>query len=98
MPAPPTTQPKIPPLISMRGISKSFPGVKANDEIAFDIYRSEIHALLGENGAGKSTLVKILYGFYRADSGRIMLEDQPISIQSPYDARQAQIGMLFQDF
>ncbi len=98
MPAPPTTQIETPPLISMRGISKSFPGVKANDEIAFDIYRSEIHALLGENGAGKSTLMKILYGFYRADSGRIMLEDQPISIQSPHDARQAQIGMLFQDF
>ena len=73
------------PMISMREISKAFPGVLANDSIDLDIYRSEIHALLGENGAGKSTLMKILYGFYHADSGRILLDGRPCSIQSPQD-------------
>jgi ABC-type uncharacterized transport system ATPase subunit len=86
------------PMISMREISKAFPGVLANDSIDLDIYRSEVHALLGENGAGKSTLMKILYGFYQADSGRILLDGQPFLIQSPQDARKAQIGMVFQDF
>ena len=86
------------PLLSMAGITKSFPGVLANDAIDLDIYASEIHALLGENGAGKSTLVKILYGFYRSDSGSIKLNGQELQIQSPSDARQAQIGLVFQDF
>ncbi len=86
------------PLLSMRGITKSFPGVAANDQIALDVYDSEIHALLGENGAGKSTLMKILYGFYRADAGQILLNGEPISIRSPRDAQRAHIGMLFQEF
>ncbi|MHA2253970.1 MAG: ATP-binding cassette domain-containing protein, partial [Candidatus Kariarchaeaceae archaeon] len=85
-------------LISMRGITKVFPGVVANDQIAFDIYKSEIHALLGENGAGKSTLMKILYGFYSADAGQIELRGNPIEIKSPQDAREFQIGMVFQEF
>ena len=91
----PPSASQTPPMISMREISKSFPGVVANDRIDFDIFRSEIHALLGENGAGKSTLMKILYGFYRADSGRIFLDGKPVSIQSPNDARALQIGMVF---
>ncbi len=82
----------------MRGICKSFPGVQANDHIDLDIFASEIHALLGENGAGKSTLMKILYGFYRADAGQIFRNEQLVSIQSPHDARDLQIGMVFQDF
>jgi simple sugar transport system ATP-binding protein len=86
------------PLLSMVGISKSFPGVLANDSIDLDIYASEIHALLGENGAGKSTLVKILYGFYRSDSGSIKLNGDDLQIRTPSDARQAQIGLVFQDF
>jgi len=86
------------PLLSMRGITKAFPGVLANDQIDLDIYDAEIHALLGENGAGKSTLMKILYGFYRADAGRILLRGEPLTIRAPHDARQACIGMLFQDF
>jgi simple sugar transport system ATP-binding protein len=85
-------------MISMRAISKSFPGVLANDNIDFDIYRSEIHALLGENGAGKSTLMKVLYGFYESDSGQIFLDGKPMEINSPHDARSMQIGMVFQDF
>jgi simple sugar transport system ATP-binding protein len=86
-----------PPFISLRGITKRFPAVLANDHIDLDIRESEIHALLGENGAGKSTLMKILFGFYRADAGEIRLKGQHLSIQSPRDARAARIGMVFQD-
>jgi simple sugar transport system ATP-binding protein len=85
------------PLLSMRGISKSFQNVRANDQIDLDVYSGEIHALLGENGAGKSTLVKILFGFYRADAGEIRINDKVVSIQAPRDALAVQIGMVFQD-
>jgi simple sugar transport system ATP-binding protein len=85
------------PLIALRGITKSFPGVIANDHVDLDIYGGEVHALLGENGAGKSVLMKILYGFYHADAGQILLNGVPISIQSPHDARNVGIGMVFQD-
>ena len=84
------------PLITLRGVTKLFPGVVANDHIDLDIYGGEIHALLGENGAGKSVLMKILYGFYRADAGEILLNGKPVSIQSPHDARNLHIGMVFQ--
>jgi general nucleoside transport system ATP-binding protein len=86
------------PFLSMVGITKSFPGVVACDSINLDIYDSEIHALLGENGAGKSTLVKILYGFYRADAGTIVMNGRELTIRTPADARQAKIGLVFQDF
>lgn len=86
------------PLLSLRGITKSFPAVLANDHIDLDIMGGEIHALLGENGAGKSTLMKILYGYYRADSGDILLNGRKIQISSPHDARKYNIGMVFQDF
>lgn len=85
------------PLIALRGITKSFPGVIANDHVDLDIYGGEVHALLGENGAGKSVLMKILYGFYHADAGQILLNGEPISIQSPHDARNVRIGMVFQE-
>lgn len=84
--------------VSLRGITKAFASVLANDKVDLDLYSSEIHALLGENGAGKSTLMKILYGFYRADSGQILCEGQPVAINSPHDARRIRIGMVFQDF
>ncbi len=90
-------QPAQSPMITLRGITKAFRGLLANDHIDLDIYNAEIHALLGENGAGKSTLMKILFGFYRADAGEIRLNGELISIQSPRDACTARIGMVFQD-
>ena len=77
------------PVFSMRGITKSFGALKANDAIDLDIFESEVLALLGENGAGKSTLVKILYGFYQADGGGIEHRGEPVMIHTPQDARRA---------
>ena len=85
------------PLASLRDITKSFPGILANDTVDFDVYPGEVHALLGENGAGKSTLMKILYGFYQQDSGKIRISGKEVSIDSCEDARQLQIGMVFQN-
>src|SRR5262245_20025872 len=85
------------PFLSLRGITKAFPGVVANDHVDLDVRRGEVHALVGENGAGKSTLVKILYGFYRADAGEIRIEGRPVKIRSPHDARRLGIGLVFQD-
>src|SRR5881628_300795 len=86
------------PLVALRGITKSFPGILANDRVDFDVYPGEIHALLGENGAGKSTLVKVLYGIHQADTGTIQFGDRAVQIRSPHDARRLGIGMVFQQF
>jgi ABC-type uncharacterized transport system ATPase subunit len=86
------------PVLELRGITKQFPGVLANDHIDFDLKRGEVHALLGENGAGKSTLMSILYGLYTADSGEILLNGKPVSIGSPKDAIELGIGMVHQHF
>lgn len=85
------------PLLTMRGITKRFQHVLANDRVDLDIFPGEIHALLGENGAGKSTLMKILYGFYRADAGEIHLRGEVIQIRTPQDARRVHMGMVFQN-
>ena len=84
--------------LEMRGISKRFPGVLANDKVDFDIHTGEVHALLGENGAGKSTLMKILYGMYRPDEGEILLNGKPVTIASPNDSINLGIGMIHQHF
>jgi general nucleoside transport system ATP-binding protein len=87
-----------PPVLELRGITKEFPGVVANDHIDFDLRRGEVHALLGENGAGKSTLMSILYGLYTADSGEILMNGKPVAINSPKDAIELGIGMVHQHF
>jgi ABC-type uncharacterized transport system ATPase subunit len=86
------------PVLELRGITKQFPGVLANDHIDFDLRRGEVHALLGENGAGKSTLMSILYGLYTADSGEILMNGKPVTISSPKDAINLGIGMVHQHF
>ena len=84
--------------VEMTGIVKRFPGVLANDNIDFDVYAGEVHALLGENGAGKSTLMKILYGLYHPNEGEIRINEQLVNIQSPSDAIELGIGMIHQHF
>jgi general nucleoside transport system ATP-binding protein len=86
------------PLIEMRGISKSFAGLRANDAIDLTLERGEILGLLGENGAGKTTLMNILFGAYAPDSGVIRVDGVPRRILSPADALKAGIGMVHQHF
>src|SRR5215210_373087 len=86
------------PVLELRGITKQFPGVLANDHVDFDLHRGEIHALLGENGAGKSTLMNILYGLYHPDEGAILINGKRVSIDSPRAAIDQGIGMVHQHF
>ena len=84
--------------LEMRGVTKRFPGVLANDNVDFELRKGEIHALLGENGAGKTTLMNILYGLYAHDEGTILLDSQKVTIKSPADAIAQGIGMVHQHF
>jgi general nucleoside transport system ATP-binding protein len=86
------------PVLEMRGITKRFPGVVADDHVDFDLLQGEVHALLGENGAGKSTLMNILYGLYRPDEGETLLNGQRIAFNSAKDAIDRGIGMVHQHF
>jgi ABC-type uncharacterized transport system ATPase subunit len=87
-----------PPVLELRGVTKRFPGVLANDQIDFDLRRGEVHALLGENGAGKSTLMNVVYGLYKADGGEILINGKPVVLHSSSDAIRQGIGMVHQHF
>lgn len=85
-------------LLSMRGVSKRFAGVVANDRVSFEVNAGEVHGLLGENGAGKSTLMKLAYGYHSLDGGEIWVDGKRARIRNPADARRLGIGMVFQTF
>lgn len=85
------------PLLSMKGIHKEFPGVKALTGVNFRLFAGEVHALMGENGAGKSTLIKVLTGVYSIDQGTVELDSKPIRIASPHDAQDAGISTVYQE-
>jgi len=82
----------------MRGIGKTFPGVRALEDVSLDLQAGEVHALVGENGAGKSTLMKILAGAQLADTGEIAVDGKIVTIDSPRAAENLGIGMIYQEF
>src|SRR5512139_3641517 len=84
--------------LELRGITKRFPGVLANDHMDLTLEQGEIHALLGENGAGKTTLMNILYGLYQPDEGEIVAHGKPVKVYSPGEAIANGIGMVHQHF
>src|SRR5215203_2579045 len=86
------------PIVEMRGISKRFGPVVANDRISLDLWPGEIHAVLGENGAGKTTLMNILSGMYQPDAGSITLGGESVTIDSPSEALALGIGTVYQHF
>jgi ribose transport system ATP-binding protein len=85
------------PILEVRQICKSFPGVRVLKSVNLGIWPGEVHALMGENGAGKSTLMKILAGAYRPDSGEILLDGKPVQLRTPHEARMAGIGIIYQE-
>jgi len=86
------------PLLEMREIDKSFPGVDALKKVSLELWKGEVLALLGENGAGKSTLIKILGGAYLSDAGDILIEGENTEIRSPTDAQHAGVSIIYQEF
>src|SRR5918999_1307538 len=87
-----------PVVLEMRGVTKTFGPVRANDDVSIKLHRGEILGLLGENGAGKSTLMKILYGLYKPDAGSIFIDGEEVEIHDPKDAVDRGIGMVHQHF
>ncbi len=90
--------PEAPFALEMRNITKTFPGVIANDDVTFIVRKGEVHALLGENGAGKSTLMNVLSGLYHADGGSLAINGEQVVFNSPRDAIEAGVGMVHQHF
>ena len=86
------------PRLQLTGITKSYPGVVANSQVALTVLPGEIHAVLGENGAGKSTLMKIIYGAVKPDSGQVLVDGKSVHIRNPKEARALGINMVFQHF
>ncbi|MDO8249273.1 MAG: sugar ABC transporter ATP-binding protein [Rhodoferax sp.] len=85
------------PIVAIKNLSKSFPGVRALHQVQFELNAGEVHALMGENGAGKSTLMKILAGVYRKDSGEVLLDGQAVTLESPAHAQALAIGIVHQE-
>ena len=83
--------------LEVKGITKTFPGVKALDNVSFSVKKGTVHVLCGENGAGKSTLMKIINGIYKPDSGEIVIDGKPVNVKNPIDARKHGISMIFQE-
>ena len=88
---------QVTPLLEVRGIEKTFPGVRALSGVSFDVRPGEVHALLGENGAGKSTLIKIVSGVYQPDVGSILVNGKQAHFSSPDDARRAGVATIYQE-
>ena len=84
-------------ILQLRRITKTFPGVRALDQVDFDLRRGEVHALVGENGAGKSTLMHIVGGIYRPDSGEILVGGRPVRLRSAHDAALQGISVVYQE-
>ncbi|MDQ1701377.1 MAG: galactofuranose transport system ATP-binding protein, partial [Frankiaceae bacterium] len=85
------------PVLEARGISKSFPGVKALHDVSVSLRGGEVHALVGENGAGKSTLIKVLTGVYQLDAGQLLLHGRPVAFANPRAAQDAGISTIYQE-
>jgi len=86
-----------PPILSMHAITKTYPGVRAVDDVTFDVRGGEVHGLVGENGAGKSTLIKILAGAVHRDRGEIHFDGQPVEIATVHDAKRLGVSIIHQE-
>ncbi len=84
-------------VVEMKNISKSFPGVKALEDVSFDVRKGEVHAIVGENGAGKSTMIKILMGVHQRSAGEILIEGKSVDLKSPLKAEKNGLGAVYQD-
>ena len=85
------------PILRLEGIVKTFPGVRALDDVSFTVMPGEVHALMGENGAGKSTLMKVLGGIYAPDEGRIFIDEEPTVMTSPLQAKAKGVVFIHQE-